>query len=157
MSEDDWGCAAFCVLLVVGGAWAYNHYEIRKIDKSPTTLVTAPPLRPTGIVDVTTTEEGSRWTIDADRVTGNRTARMGWLTMDHSADKTEKASFTKELYLVDCNTTAARVVSFASYGKGGKLLFKGDYDPAKVTPSFYPPHTTGDSVVRELCRPEYGQ
>lgn len=160
MDEDAWGCVIFALLLIGSGYWAYTHYEIRKRQSViPQTAVappasTAPP-RPTGIITLSTDSDGSIWKIDTDSIRGPRNARQGWVIIDASQDKTEAYGESRSLYQVDCDTTASRELSTATYARNGKNLTGTSVVPDKAPVQYFPPNTLGGHVVSYLCDPKF--
>jgi hypothetical protein len=161
-SEETIGCVIGAAVLIGGAIWLYNNYEIKKRAPEPPPPIVAASLpkpavtRPTGMIELSTTTTGSKWLIDADSVSGPRKARQGWVTIDSSKDKTETVRTTKTLYLVDCDTTAARTLSTAAYSASDTALFTESHDPKDAKVEYYPPNTMGGAVVRRLCNEEFG-
>jgi hypothetical protein len=156
MSDDGWGCFVAIVLLL-GGAWLFNHYEIKSKTNVPNVQLVpsadSKPPRPTGMQPVTETKDGSVWRLNADSVRGDRRHRQGWVIVDASKDKTvTNWRFAHVLYLVDCDTTAARELSRIFYDAKGETPWPAEsWDPAEVKPEYYPEGTVGYAPVRALC------
>ena len=160
-SEDTIGCIVGAAVVVGGGWWLYNNYEIRKrVPDAPVPVISTPVTpalpRPTGDIEISTTDSGSRWILDADSVSGSRKARQAWVTIDASKDKTASYRTSKTLYLVDCDTTAARTLSTANYeADKGYPSFSQSFEPKDAKADYYPPSTMGASVVRRICNADF--
>jgi hypothetical protein len=160
-SEETIGCVIGVVALIGGAIWLYNNYEIRKREPSPippvaTALAKPTVTRPTGTIQLSESKSGSKWLLDADSVSGTRKARQGWITVDSSQDKTATVRITRTLYLVDCDTTAARRLSEAAYKASDSPVSTESYDPKDAKIDYYPPNTMGGAVVRRLCNTAFG-
>jgi hypothetical protein len=163
-SEDTWGCILGAIFLIGGGVWLYNNYEIKERARVPTIAVQPVALssskptipRPTGTIDLLTDKGGSKWTLDADSVSGPRKARQAWVVVDSSKDKTESVRTTRTLYLIDCDTTAARILSEAKYGTSASPVSAESHAPKDAKIDYFPPHTTGGAVVRNMCDAAFG-
>ena len=158
MSDDGVGCILF---LAIGGAawWASQHYEIRKIEAKPTTPaefanLSPEPIRPTGMIAVTTDQDGIVWQLDADSVSGGRQNRQGWLYYDYSHRKQPRGRTrsARELQLVDCETGGSRKLSYLSYDAKGNSLFAESLEQKDAKVSYYPPQTLGSKIVTALCQ-----
>ena len=159
--EDTFGCIVAAVVIIGGGWWLYNNYEIKPKNELPKTLLVpssevASP-RPSGMQDITVTKSGSIWRLNADSVRGDRKHRQGWVIIDASKDKTvTNWRFHHVLYLVDCDTTAARELSDIFYDANGETPWPtAGKDPKDVKPEYYPEGTIGYAPVRALCAKEF--
>lgn len=158
---EQFGCAIGALVVIGGGWWLFNNYEFRKREPEPpvpviTTTPVAPKLpRPSGDIELTTSTSGSRWVLDADSVSGTRKARQGWVNIDASKDKTANYRTEKTLYLVDCETTAARILSDMNYGTDGKPIYSESHDPKDAKVIYYPPDTLAGGVVRRICNVDF--
>lgn len=153
MKEDDWGCILMPVLLVGGGIYAYNNYEIREINPAPKAIETL--RRPTGLVRIATSDRDAVWYVDASTVLGERNKRIGWVTIDAKADKKANYRESKSLYRIDCDTTASQVLSTVNYNAKGEPVYFSQPEPKDVMVSYFAPGTMGASVSREICREVY--
>lgn len=156
MSDEGWGWVA-SIVIIAGGVWLYNHYEIKP--KNAPSKVQLPPTReflpprPAGMQIVTEEKSGSIWRLNADSVRGDRQHRQGWVIIDASKDKTVTSwRFHHVLYLVDCDTTAARELSDIYYNAKGESIWPTvDKDPKDAKLEYYPEGTIGYAPVRALC------
>lgn len=153
-NNDTAGCVIISLAALAGGWWLYHNYEIKKI---ATVKSIEAPARPKGMMPLMTDDDGAEWQLNADSVRGPRTARQGWIKIDHTKDKTVNYRSNETLYQVDCETTAARRISEARYAADGKTVGQGkSKDPEKTEPEFFPPSSIGYHVVQQLCSPAFG-
>jgi hypothetical protein len=157
MADKDDG--EWFVWLFFGGlaVWfAYEHWwKVEDLPKPPAPLYVANS-RPTGSILAATSPSGTRYFVMAESVRGSQTERLGWVSMDHSQDKSRPQRTSKELYIVNCETGAYRNPSFAAYDAEGEVKYnwdESDDDKAKV--KYAIPETVGGSVVSSLCDPRY--
>lgn len=155
MDEDQWGCLIGAVVIIAAGYWLYSNYEVRKREPNPENVSAPAPVaalpRPTGTIELGPDKEGSVWKIDADSVRGPRKERQGWVIIDASKDKTEPYREKRILYQVDCETTAARELSSATYDANGRSLTGESVAPDKAEIQYWPPGTFGSTVAKFLC------
>ncbi len=152
MSEDTVGCVVAVVAMIAGGYWAYSHYEIKKRAPEPTVEVPAyRPPRPTGLNTVSIGQDGAVWRVDSDSVRGPRGKRQGWAMVDNAKVKGAPSKESRQLILVDCETTASRMLTLTAYNKKGDVLSTSSYSPEKAEIEYYSPGTIGARVNDFLC------
>lgn len=158
MSDDAWGCVV-AVAVIAGGFWLYNHYELKPKKAAGAAAPELSLPRPTGLLEVTETQSGSIWRLNADSVRGDRKHRQGWIIVDASKDKSvTNWRFHHVLYLVDCDTTAIRELSQIFYDAKGETPWPTESkDPKDVEPEYYPEGTVGYAPVRALCDEAFDQ
>lgn len=151
-SGDGW--IVWLILAGLGGLWAYETWwEDKPLPAPPPPAYST---RPTGPQYVTTTSSNTELMLDADSVRGNRQNRLAWVVSDHSKDKTVDVRETKQLYAVNCETTAYRNPSFVQYDAKGDVARswnESDDDKAKTLHAV--PDTIGESVVNAICASRY--
>lgn len=152
MSDDTAGWI-LAVALIGGAVWYFSKSDDKQVVVIPPVVAEA---RPIGLVDVGTDSEGGKWTVDAPTVRGPRNARQGWAAITAPKSKLDTKR-SRSLYLVDCNTTATKVLSETGYSSTGEVTFDSDYTPEEAKVRYYPPSTNGDMIVSELCRSVYDQ
>lgn len=162
-SDDTFGCLAGGAALLFGGWWWFNHYEIKKKVEAPPAVITpvAKPVeplvtRPTGVMNLSFLD-GDTWKLDADSVSGPRTARMAWITIEHGKKPDRLAAQTRELWQIDCNTTAVKTLSSVDYDAKRKPITSIDTDPEKAQTTYYPPGTIGSTVLKTACRSDFDE
>lgn len=155
-NDDTVGCVVLTLAALAGGWWLYNNYEVKKITADEAAPALSPE-RPKGLIMLMTGKDGEVWHLDADSVRGPKTARQGWVKVDHSKDKTVNYRSDETLYQVDCETTAARRISEVRYNANGETVGEGkSRDPEKTDPEFFPPSSIGYQIVQRLCSPSSG-
>jgi len=108
--------------------------------------------RPTGELYVTTNSGGTRLSLAAETVRGERSARQGWIVSDHANDKSVPQRQSKELWVVNCETTAFRTPSYVSYDKDDKVLHSiNETKEQSENVRFPAPDTIASAVVDALC------
>lgn len=160
-AKDDWGYIIAGIVLVGGAVWVYNNYTIERKNKTPPTISMppletrlrekAPPPRPAGLIYITELDSGTVWRVDADSVTGPRTARMIWKTADHSKDRSTAARETQTLYRANCDTSAYRTLKIVQYGKDGKLINSWGAEVLIDADDYPPPGSNIAAVIRAGC------
>ena len=156
MTEDDWGCLGGVVVAAIAGWWLYNHYEIKKREPAPTYSISSTPSprpRPTGWIQVSESENGSVWRVNADSIKGPRNARTGWIMIDDTKAKkrTDEWRTVKQLEQIDCTSGGARQLSFFGYDQAGKVTYSSDIEPSKAKVDYSPPDSIGFSYRDFMC------
>lgn len=162
-TEDNIGCILGGAFSIFAGIWAYNHYTIKKIEPpvviTPTYVGGPPPpikpSRPTGLIYVTSLEDGTIWRLDADSVIGPRRARQFWIKADHSKSKTITARETQTYYRVNCDTTGIRTLKVVEYDKDGKVLRMFNESVFGKEDDYMPPESILASAIRTGCDRAY--
>jgi len=154
-SDDSIGGIVLAGCALAGGWWLWSKFEIEERNVVVPIPAPAPSIRPTGVLELTADSDGSIWFLDADSVRGTRQSRQGWVTVDHSQDKTLPQRTSKTLYLVDCATTGTRELSFVAYDANGRVLSTSDSKPEEAATKYFPPDSVGWSVPNEICRRVY--
>ncbi|GMM93091.1 surface-adhesin E family protein [Qipengyuania sp. MTN3-11] len=161
--NDDVGCWIAVISLGVLGWYAYDKYEIRERDDSAAVVAVPQPLpqpepsRPTGLVSLTETKNGSGYYLDAESVKGPKEARIGWVSIGAALDKTVAYRSAKELVWTNCDTGETKTLSRLTYNAEGDVLSSYDFTPEEASTYYYPPGTVGAAAPREMCKPEYGE
>jgi hypothetical protein len=156
------GDSVVFLLIAVGLAWfAYEKWwdvepESNKSEIAVSNL-TVTPIRPTGLIPITTLKNQTSWWLEADTVKGSRTERLGWVLHDHKDDKKTPYRTSKELWLVDCEKDAYRILSFVSYRPNGEVGSNFEISAEKAEVSYAVPSSNGASVMRKLCQPSFDQ
>jgi len=158
MDGDEWGCALAVVAVIGGGIWLYNNYELRKIEAAEPAVEAIEPYtlpRPTEPMNITATKNGAEYTLDPNTVSGDRSGRRGWITIDYSKDSSVSYRTSKQLVWVNCDTGEQKTLSYINYDKDGGVVATNDwsFDDAEV--AYYPPDTIGYAPQREMCREVY--
>lgn len=150
--DDAWGWI-IGLALVAGAGWLlYEKYEIRERTQSEATELEPVPLyRPTGLLHVSTLDNGTTWQLDADTVTGPRDARQVWVIEDHSDNAKIAHRETSVLYRINCDTTAYRVLSIVEYDKDGKVVTRRGSEEFSPIDSYPPPRSLIAGVVMRGC------
>lgn len=150
--DDEWGCWIVGIVLLAGGWWAYEHYEIREREPEPEAIA-APlrPFRPTGLIEIGELDGGTIWRLDADSVTGPRAARQAWVIANHAKNSGVVARESKILYRINCDTTAYRTLSSVDYDKDGKVIGSWGEETFGDKDDYPPPQSYIAHVVDEAC------
>jgi hypothetical protein len=164
-TEDTIGCWVVAILALGGVWWAYTHYEIRPKAEVPIITPTAPaptarpasaaPVRPIGLIEAGELDNGDLWRIDADTVTGPRSARQVWVKSDHTQNKAAVSHETVTLYRINCDTSAYRTLALIEYDKRGKALRTFGAKDFSATDDYAPPGSYIQGVVRRTCLPAF--
>lgn len=151
-SGDGWFVWLF--LAGLGGLWAYETWWEEKAPPSPP--LPAYSTRPTGPQYLTTTSSNTELMLDADSVKGDRRNRLAWVVSDHSKDATVSTRETKQLYAVNCETSAFRTPSLVQYDGKGKVQFSWDESDDDKSPTRHAiPDTIGETVINAICASRY--
>jgi hypothetical protein len=159
-NEKSDGDSLLMLIVLAGFAWfAYEKWwDIEPSQKTKTVIspgVSAIAVRPTGLIPITTLESGTSWWLEAETVKGQRTERLGWVLHDHQNDKKTPYRTSKELWLVDCEKDAFRILSFISYKVNGELGTRYETPADKAEVSYAVPSSNGAAVMRKLCQPVF--
>ncbi|WP_126174420.1 surface-adhesin E family protein [Altericroceibacterium xinjiangense] len=111
------------------------------------------PVRPTGLVHSTTTEDGTLWTLEAENVSGPPSARLVWVVKDSRKNQEVSAREQNMLYLVDCETTAYQTLSAVDYDAEGNVLARYDWPADEAVVTYPPPGSIIDGLVEAACLP----
>lgn len=161
-NDDTLGCIFAAVLVAGGGWWLWDKYEIKERDSTPL----APPSTPSPTVArdflperylVTASSTGTNYFLETRTVKGPRTARVGWVYLDHAKDKKEAARSSRELVWTNCDTDEVKTLSFIRYTKEGKVIDSEDKSPADAKVLYYPPGTVGAAAPSEMCSAVFDQ
>lgn len=147
-TTDDWGFWLGLAAVVYGGYLLYDKY-IADDEVEAATPVEVP--RPTGMIYISEASKGTKWWLDADSTKGPRTARIGWLTLDHAGDKTNQYRETKMLWLANCDAGAYQELSAISYSPNGDPSFKFDTTPEKADVRHAVPGSMAGGAFDEMC------
>lgn len=147
-SDDGWIVWVFVIGL--GLWWAYEAWW--QEDELPSPPPPAYSIRPTGLQYLTTTKSKTALSLDADTVRGGRANRQAWIVSDHAKDTTTQARESKELYAVNCDTTAYRNPSIVQYDAKGDVVFSWDESEAdKAKTRHAVPGTIGETAINAIC------
>lgn len=150
-SDESLGYIIAIVAVIGGGWWLYNTYEIRERTEDAPAVEPALPMRPVGLIDLVSLENGTVWRIDADAVSGPRNARQAWVSADHSKNASVVNRETKTLYRIDCDKQSYRVLSVVEYDKDGAVTGDWGEDRFGDEEDYAPPRTNISSVIASAC------
>ena len=155
MSESDSTLGDTIAFLAIIGVAVFGIQRCSQSEPEPPVFHPTPierPARPEGMVYVTTIDNGSVWSIDADTVKGTRKERQGWLTENHAKDNSTIFRETKSLWVTDCDK--------GSYSRLETVSYKPDGDPVNLDlpeeVSYAVPGTNAAAVVDSLCFTGFG-
>ena len=161
MDDSDGGFWVVVILLALGVWWFFDNYEI--VDKSESVelvekyLEEATPVRPTGLLHVTTVSGGSTWSVDADTLRGPSTERLAWLVANHSKDKSISHRETQTLYEVNCDRGSYVTRKVLYYNKDGKAVQEWDDSVFSDTPDYAASGSNMAAVVERMCDPLFDE
>lgn len=163
MSDDGgWGALFVIAALGAGAYWLNSKYEVverssvvdfAKLPDKP--VPPPPPIRPSGFIEVGETNKNMVWTLNANTVKGDRKHRQGWVEIKSRKGKGPQPS-SQNLYIVDCDTGAKRLLSLVEYDAKGNVTYSQHTPPEKASVSYNPPYTLGAETAEKLCLPGFG-
>lgn len=160
MAQDGEGIFTWGVAFGVGILLASQHFLGPKlpwwlVPGRPAVLDTPPLVRPIGQLQIGTDAADANWTLDADSVHGPRTKRLGWVAIVSSPKEKIKTDVRNSvnLYQINCETTATRILSGVGYDAKGEIVFHSEIPDS--TDKYFPPKTLGGMVVEALCMPSF--
>lgn len=110
-------------------------------------------LRPKGIVDVVSFDNGGVWKLMADNVSGKREARLAWVLEDYSADKSAPYHDAKTLYKLNCETKQYVRVKTVAYDKHGAIW--GNPPRLPEGEAYIVPGSNMSLVADAACQPGF--
>lgn len=153
--EDTVGCVVLAVGLAFGAYWLYGKYEIKarseqialpQVESSSNPRDILPPR-----THVASTESGTLYYLDNASVKGPRSARVGWVILDHTRDKEQAARTSRELIWTNCDTEEVKSLSLIQYDKDGAILHSEDHPADEASVTYYLPGTIGAGAPSEMC------
>lgn len=104
---------------------------------------------------VTTSSDGSAYSVDPERVKTVGTRRQVWLKGDHGRNRIEKARSSMTLLSIDCSASTMKTLADTRYDSFGKTISSRSFPDYGVGYEPITPETIGEAVARTVC-PEAG-
>lgn len=151
-SDDRVGCVLGFALLLAGGFWLADNYEVRKIDKTPKPVVSTKPVRPIADMILPNGNKEFELYLISKGVKGPRTKRLAWVsrTWKKGAVRDEKT-----LYEVNCETGAYRTLSLIKYDKDGDVVEFIRPEQFTKTQDYASPGSFIDTIMTYACMPGF--
>lgn len=100
---------------------------------------------------VTTSSDGSIYSVDPERVRTVGGRRQVWLKGDHGSNRTEKARSSMTLLSVDCAASTMKTLADSRYDSFGKTISSRTFPDYGVGYEPITPETIGEAVARTVC------
>jgi hypothetical protein len=151
MSDGD---GLWFTIAVVGAAGYFAYQAYWAEPETPESLVIESEItKPTVDMIITALDNKTVWMLDVSSVKGPRTARIGWVIQDHSNDNSTPYRTSKDMWKVNCDTTAYSNPSRVSYDKDGEVKNSWDIPSDELVDKFAIPDSNGAAVVDAICSP----
>ncbi len=100
---------------------------------------------------VTTSSDGSIYSIDPERVRTVGGRKQVWLKGDHGRNRTEKARSSMTLLSIDCATSTMKLLADSKYDSFGKTISSRTFPDYGVGYEPITPETIGEAVAGTVC------
>lgn len=124
----------------------------RSIGLTATVLILASPtISHAEWYRVTTSSDGSVYSVDPERVKAVGGRRHVWLKGDHGRNRTEKARSSMTLLSIDCSASAIKTLSDSRYDSFGKTILSRTFPDYGVGYEPITPETIAEGVAQAVC------
>lgn len=153
--SDDWAWVVFLAMAGSAGYYIWDRYDLVDTEGVAEQVEIVPQVLPRNPLPekmyATITADGSEWAVDGTEIRGKRSARLAWLTEDHSKNPKVPHRETKTLYEMNCDRGSYVVRSVINYDATGTVTGRWTDDDFTDTPDYMAPGTNMASVFRRAC------